>query len=177
MGRLRPVALGILSPLRPARASTTIKKMANRPLCGVLILLFLLAPLSAAYCEKCTAGGCDLEMMANRATVHVAAESAAEEPAAGGHCPQAQQNAEDPALCLSPASMTMVADCCAMTAGSDSGESALLVIAAALDLAVGPSGTIEDVPAVQPQRWEGLWRQPQHLPPQPLYTLHSAFLI
>lgn len=150
--------------------------MSNRALCGVLTLLFLIAPISAAYCGECTIAGCDSETMAHDAT----AESSAKDAIASGHCPQEPPASEDPLTCRSALSWGAVENCCSLSAATDPGEIALLTLASPVEFAVRLVSSIDE-PTLQFGEGDGRWHHPSAipLPPslQPLFALHSSFLI
>ena len=68
------------------------------------------------------------------------------------------------------------ADCCALSATPQPEPSAVAAVSVAFDLVLQGNSPLDASPARLARR-EDQRRKPPQLPPQPLYTLHSALLI
>ena len=99
-----------------------------------------------------------------------------EELTVRSHCPQPSEAAQETVLCHSEDSMAAAADCCAMTVVAENGEVAVLALAFSLVLDL-QAVNLMAAPAAGSHDYEGRWRQPSPQPAQPLFTLHSVFLI
>jgi len=128
-------------------------------------VLLLAAPLSAAVCGNCVPEHCGLAEMTG--TPGAEAES---------HCQEADETTRKPAGCPSAVPLASTLDCCTMAAAPDTEPSAVPAISASDVFVLEPVGLMV-APTVHSHRIDGKRpRAPQPVP-QPLYTLHSAFLI
>ncbi len=165
--------------------------MKSRVLCFGLIALFLTAPLTASLCgacatEECARGGMTRGTEMDEPSSH---ESASDhQPATESPCHRAEANtaaeeaavpeatAEDSEACHPESSLSAIMDCCLIADAPTPETSAVPAMVLAVDIAL-QSDSAFSAPLARSARIDDPRRRPPQLAPQPLYTLHSAFLI
>ncbi len=106
---------------------------------------------------------------------HSAETRSAETQSAGTHCQQAAIVSEDSAA--GPRTLSSIAaDCCALSEVPPPETPAVPVIVASYDVTLESSGRLDE-PSARPFEIKDHRQEPPQLAPQPLYTLHSVFLI
>lgn len=156
---------GLQSDTQPAR----FKRMNFRKLYGALTLLLFVVPIGAAVCGNCIAGDC-------RLTSSASGTSEPSEAQAQGHCQKAEEPSEETAPCHSPSPAMASSDCCSMTAAPEPERATAPVVSVSFVIALSVA-LYAELPATDQSHADDRQRLPSSQPPQPLYTLHSAFLI
>lgn len=165
--------------------------MVTRTLSGALIVLFLTAPFLSALCGTCVSDQCPFGIMAAMQSGDSAhqldesaenrAASATANPAASAttnHCQKAAEKHQDETT-----DQTIIASanagCCAMETTTDFEMSAVPAVSSSLDVAWQLTDSLSTAAgALLHDDIRNRRSKPPPLPaPQPLYTLHSAFLI
>lgn len=152
--------------------------MKVRALCALLTVLLLVAPLGASLCGDCVAGHC---MATDLPETPVTAE-----PRVASHCHDAADAViedvvlhaveEAPAPCHDAAPTLVQEDCCAIAAAPEP-ESAIAPPASVGFALTLSTGVDAEVPGIAPNHSAPRRSPPIPLHSEPLYTLHSAFLI
>ncbi len=155
----------------------TLQMMAIRTLCGALILLFLTAPLTASLCGSCAQDRCELAQMAGMSGP---GKAAAEDSMTEDHCSATMKTTGQSAPCPSVTSLAGPGDCCSISTAPDPEATGVPAISASygfvLKVVLEPVGSVV-VPVVQAHWMDRDPHKALQPAPQPLYTLHSAFLI
>lgn len=139
-----------------------------RTLCGAFTLLLFVAPLSASFCGDCAPGHC---MLTGESRMSEQSELRAE-----SHCQEAESSDNAAAPCHSAAPAMASPDCCSIEATPEPETVAAPAGSVFFEIALEatPYG---ELPAAAPTFAEDQRQRPLRQVPQPLYTLHSAFLI
>ncbi len=148
--------------------------MRFRTLYGALTLLFFVAPLSASFCADCISGHC---MMIGTSEVSEPSPAPAGPSCHGAEEAPPEEPAEDAAPCHNAAPAMASTDCCSLTTTASEPEivtapASSMVSEIALEAAVDA-----ELPDAEHQRPGPQRQSPPPQAPQPLYTLHSSFLI